>query len=384
MDKFSVRAFHDSFGERPVLMNLSFPHFGKMLIESEDAAQKWEWSVESMIISKGGANNQLFLITHKDQQGWMLYVRDYQVIKEIKRRYPHKKVPPKNLLDTGISLALAAILFLLVAIFGLYMAKDFIADKIVKEIPKKYDKKMGEFFVNNLVSNEETKRFARANSELQKLLAPLFKVAENEAYDFQVYISDKKEINAFALPGGILVFNRGMLEAVDHPEEIAGVAAHEMAHVVKRHSFRQILSSLGTYSLFQFFLGDYSGIMAVFADNGAFLLTRMYSRETEKEADFVGLNYLKKANINPKGLVSFFDKLKFENQRKIEELEKKGIPLSKIDISLISTHPDTDERIAYLQSQISKEISSKEKKYLELNIDLEKFKKLLGYQQKED
>lgn len=384
MVKFNVRAFHDTLGDRPVLMKVSFPNFGKMLLESEEVTQKWEWSVETMLISKGGANNQLYLLTDKEHLGWMLYVRDYDVIKEIKKRYPHKKVPPKNKLDTGLSLAIAAILSLFIVIISLYLAKDMIVDKIVKEIPKNYEKKIGEVFINNFVGSEETRKYSSANKELQNLLAPLFKVADKEGYEFQVFISDKNDINAFALPGGFLVFNRGMLEAIDQPEEILGVAAHEMSHVIKRHTLKQILSTLGTYTLFQVFLGDYSGVIAVFADNGAFLLTRMYSRDAENEADLVGFNYLKEANINPEGLISLFEKLKIQNQKKMEELEKLGVPLNKLDISFLSTHPDTDERIAFLQSLIDKEAKSKKQNYIKINFNLEKIKKLLGYQQRED
>ena len=182
----------------------------------------------------------------------------------------------------------------------------------------------------------------------------MLKLGEKEGYEFQIFIADDKALNAFAVPGGFLIFNRGMLTEVENIEEIYGVAAHEMAHVTRRHTLRQMLSTIGTYALIQAVFGDVSGILAVMADNSAFLLSRMYSREAEEEADKEGLNYLKQIDVNPNGLVSFFEKLKAHHKKQLAELEKQGIPVADLPLSFLSTHPNTDDRISYLQAQIDR------------------------------
>ena len=376
MNKYSVRAFNDTLGDRPVLMNVYFQSLGRLVIESEDATQRWEWTLEPLQVSKGGANNQLFLLTHPTHPGWMLYVRDYNLVREIQQRYPHKKLPRKHLIDSGFSLAVAMVLVIGLSFAGLYAIKDPVVDSLVQHLPKGYEKKMGQFLINYVVTPAEQQKFAEANRELQQMLSPLLQLGENEGYPFQVFIADSKDLNAFALPGGFLIFNRGLLTAADEAEEIFGVAAHEMAHVTQRHSVRQILSTLGTYAVVQIFLGDVSGVIAILAENSAFLLSRMYSREAEQEADQLAYQYLTEAGIHPRGLVTFFEKLKAHNEKLKEELEKKGVPTTDFPMSFLSTHPTTEERIAQLKTKIDSDISTKKINFKKLEVNLP------GFQQK--
>ena len=176
MKKYTVRAFHDSLGDRPVLMTLSFQSLGKILLESEDGEKKYEWSADQLKIERGGASNQLYLFTHNTHPGWMLYVRDYEVIQELKRRHPHKKVPRKVVFDTGVSLALGFVGIIVASLFGLYLLKDPLVDIAVEAIPKSAEKKLGELVVNNLIGFKETKNFAKPTKELQEVLDPLVKV----------------------------------------------------------------------------------------------------------------------------------------------------------------------------------------------------------------
>ncbi|MCB0392777.1 MAG: M48 family metallopeptidase [Bdellovibrionales bacterium] len=384
MKVFTVRVFHESLGDRPVLMNMSFQSLGKLKIESEDSEHKLEWSVDSMLIERGGASNQLYIFSHPSHPGWVLYVRDYQIIKEIKERHPHKDVPRKVVFDSGLSLALGFIAVVVVLLSAFFVFKDPLIDLVVKTIPIEAEEKLGGFVINNLINFREVEKYSEQTKVLQEVLNPLFQLGEKEGYKFKVFIADDKSLNAFALPGGYLVFNRGMLVAADNIEEIFGVAAHEMSHVIKRHTLRQMLSTISTYALVQAVLGDVSGVIAVLADNGAFLLTRMYSRSAEEEADRLGLEYIKKLNINPNGLISFFKKLEEVNKKLIENLEKKGIPVDDKSLNFLSTHPATDDRIAYLKSEIDSIESKRQNDYQNIKFDLKNFQKQLGAIKKED
>ncbi|MCB0357423.1 MAG: M48 family metallopeptidase [Bdellovibrionales bacterium] len=378
MKKYKVRAFHDSLGDRPITMELSLLPNGKLQLAKETGEDKFEWSIDSLKIEKGGANNQLFLFTHLSYPGWVLYIRDNEFIKEFKARYPHKKIPHRNILDSGVSLVITTALLILVTLSLFFVFKDSLVNGVVKMVPIKVEKKLGGIILNNLIGTQQLQKNSTANKELQNLLSPLFALGAAKGYEFNTFIVDDNSLNAFALPGGYLIFNRGMLLAAENVDEIFGVAAHEMSHVVKRHTLKQMVSSLGTYAIVRTFFGDVSGIVAVLADNSTFLLSRVYSRQAEEEADLNALFYLKQLQINPHGLIHFFEKLQKEHDRKIKELEKNGIPGTDLKLNFLSTHPATEDRIAYLLKNIEEQESVGRMSYKTPIFDLQKFKHMLN------
>jgi len=131
----------------------------------------------------------------------------------------------------------------------------------------------------------------------------------------------------------------GLLRAVERPEELAGVLAHEIAHITERHVLRKTIESLGLVLVLQSLFGDTSGILAVASQGSEFLLQQKFSRDFEREADDVGFRYLVTAKIDPKGMVDFFVKLG-------KEAEKAG----STQLGLLATHPPTAERIQRLEA----------------------------------
>ncbi|HKP13126.1 MAG TPA: M48 family metallopeptidase, partial [Blastocatellia bacterium] len=159
---------------------------------------------------------------------------------------------------------------------------------------------------------------------------------------FTIKIIDSPDVNAFALPGGFLYVNSGLLLAADNESEVAGVMAHEIAHVAARHGVEQ--ASKGR--LFQYlsipliFVG---GPVGMIAQNAVNILVPMsflkFSRGAEEEADRLGLQYMWAAGYDPTSMLSFFEKLKAREKKKPGTLEK-----------LFSTHPATGDRIQKAQS----------------------------------
>jgi predicted Zn-dependent protease len=161
---------------------------------------------------------------------------------------------------------------------------------------------------------------------------------------FTIKVLDTEEVNAFALPGGFFFVNSGLILKADNEAELAGVMAHEIAHVAARHGTRQAtkgdLMQIGTIPLI--FMGGWAGYAAY---QGASLAIPMsyltFSRAYEREADYLGLQYMYKSGYDPTAFVDFFEK--------IETLEKKK-PGSVAKV--FSTHPMTDDRIKKAQEEI--------------------------------
>ena len=144
-------------------------------------------------------------------------------------------------------------------------------------------------------------------------------------------------VNAFALPGGIMVFTRGLLVQADSAEEIAGIAAHELGHIAHDHSTRALYRSFAVALLVGVLFGDLTG-GTLAGGLAEWLVNTGYSRDAERDADAFALARLEATGIGTQGLADFFARLK--------EREKDGDgPLAR----MLSTHPATEERLAHIR-----------------------------------
>jgi beta-barrel assembly-enhancing protease len=157
-------------------------------------------------------------------------------------------------------------------------------------------------------------------------------------------INDPKTVNAFATPGGFLYVYTGLLLAADSEAELAGVMAHEAGHVVGRHSARAMVNAYGLQAITQVALGQNPGtaaqIAAQLAGGG---LQLAHGRSEETEADEYGAKYAAGAGFDPRGLITFFEKL--------EKMQGSQPGVMK----WLSTHPTNKDRIAHLQKIISQQ-----------------------------
>jgi predicted Zn-dependent protease len=162
---------------------------------------------------------------------------------------------------------------------------------------------------------------------------------------FTIKVIDSQEVNAFALPGGFLYVNRGLLEAADNEAEVAGVVAHEIAHVAARHGMEQASKGeLFNYlSIPLIFLGGIGGYAIRQGLGLAVPLSFLkFSRGAEKEADRLGAQYMWASGYDPNALITFFEKLQAKNKKKPGTLSK-----------LFSTHPMTGDRITEVRELIA-------------------------------
>ena len=140
-----------------------------------------------------------------------------------------------------------------------------------------------------------------------------------------------------------MVVTTRLLEMAERPEEIAGVVAHEVAHVTEKHGFRQIIASAGPFLIFRVFLGGgSSGVLPVLGEGSELLVRQSFSQEFELEADEIGWQSLVAAHIDPRGLAEMLGKLEAEDQKKHAAGTK---------MNAFSSHPATEKRIRRLDAK---------------------------------
>ncbi len=203
----------------------------------------------------------------------------------------------------------------------------------VKMLPRSADEQLGKLAIENmdLQGTELSDPVLKQGVDtIMKRLAP----SKVNGFTFQPRVVDASIVNAFALPGGPMVVYTGLIRAAESPEQLAGVLAHEMAHVTRRHGMQRVAQSLGVVAGIQLFFGDVSGVAAVAVEVLRQGAVNSYSRDQEHEADMDAVETLARAKIDPGALADFF-----------AILEKREGNLPSL-VSWLGTHPDMKQRIA--------------------------------------
>jgi Zn-dependent protease with chaperone function len=251
-------------------------------------------------------------------------------------------------------------------LFFLYGAPT-LAEGLAKSIPKKYESSIGENF------RETYLKFLTIDSVKTVHMQSFYNNLEYKSeYDISIVVVASDMINAFALPGGSIVVYSGILALIENETELAALLAHEVSHINGRHSLRLISRELSIYILLASLTGDVGGFSAVLIENSDMISSLSFSRKFEKEADLKGFELMVDAQVNPKGMVSLFEKLAGVTDAVENKIVKKlmldstltklpfdsttiwhDIPWQKAS-ALLSTHPVPKDRINYLKEEILK------------------------------
>ena len=240
---------------------------------------------------------------------------------------------------TRVRLTLLAALGMIGLITVLYLwGIPAMAAIVASRVPVSWEERLGRAVLDHLASPRkrcaDPARLRVIDGIIARLIAPL----SGPPYTIRVTVVNERGVNAFAAPGGYIVLLRGLVERTQTAEELAGVLAHELQHIVRRHATRALLQHASTGLLLIAVTGDASGAMAYGLEGARVLGTLEYSRRNEEEADAEGMRMLLAARIDPAGMISFLDSLGRE--------ERKAPGL----LRYLSTHPGARDRLERLKS----------------------------------
>jgi predicted Zn-dependent protease len=228
-----------------------------------------------------------------------------------------------------------------VIVLALNFASRWTMNFLVGNVPVSWESSLSDSILEDIqpqlkvVENPELLAAVKSASE------PLLRRLPSNGYKFEFRLLDDPLPNAFALPGGRIYVNTGLLRTASRPEEIAGVLAHEIAHVTQRHGLRQVISSAGPYYVLRIFISDRRGFLSTISSGSQFLVQQSFSRDFEREADDIGWRYLVAADIDPRGLREFLQRLLSDPILRI---------LDSSSVRVLSSHPPTAERVEHLDS----------------------------------
>ncbi len=199
------------------------------------------------------------------------------------------------------SVAAGAVLY----VWGIPAAAGLIAARV----PVSWEEQLGQAAVEQIIASKRRCVDQEREQAIGEIVKRLLDSRPKAPYTFRVIVVDDWTVNAFAVPGGQVVLLRGLLERARTPEELAGVLAHELQHVLQRHATRLLLQHASTGLLLVAISGDLTGAMAYGIESARVLGTLRYSRYLENEADVEGLRMLLAADVDPRGMIAFFETL---------------------------------------------------------------------------
>ena len=255
------------------------------------------------------------------------------VFTETLRRGPQRSA---SWLTPTAATIIAGTLALLVALIagGLYLLFRVAPALLTEIVPVSWEERLGRATVAQMVPEPARCVDPQLTSTMDRIVRLL--EPPDSPYRFHVIVADDPAVNAFAAPGGWIVINRGLLRKSRTPEEVAAVMAHEMQHVLQRHTTNGIMRQLSWRAAFALLIGDAGAAGDLLYAAGA-LRELGYQREDEDAADREGLRLLREARIDPHAMTSMLAML---------EKESEGMPQPLV---YLATHPNTAERRARME-----------------------------------
>ena len=211
---------------------------------------------------------------------------------------------------------------------------------------------MGRSIIREVEKEYEPVEDPLIQKRVEDIGAKIVSVCDRKEIDYHFKVLETDEVNAFALPGGFVYVNKGLIDRVSNDDELAGVLGHEVAHIVARHSIKKLQAYQG-YSLLRLLIAvaptSGKGAVGAAADVAFAEILSGYSREDELLADELGARYTKLSGYDPQGMIDFLEKLEDIHRRK---------PLQPR--SYFKTHPYVPDRIRVVKQELGQKMDFKD------------------------
>lgn len=315
------------------LVSFTLDPFGVHFEAPAPSAVAWQ----ALSWRRGGFNNSQLLLEWQDDAGhYSLSVADSAVQQALLphlhagRRESKQHVPGTRRwigVLVGVFVGLPLMLVVL-----LYIQSGPLSEWAVSKIPIETEKKLG---AQAFAQYRLGAPLMEQHPALPMLRELGQRLTRGSAYQYEIHVARDASVNAFAMPGGYIVFHTALLEKAGRVEEVAGVLAHEIQHVELRHGLRGMVHAAGWRIALTLLMGDTGGTVAAsLVEN---LGNLRFSRAQETEADLRGVTALVASDIDPRGMAEFFRKLAKEGN---------GVP------ALLSSHPASEERFAAVEKAV--------------------------------
>jgi predicted Zn-dependent protease len=297
------------------------------------------WPYDAIRLTQGLYQGEQVRLEHGAPIAEVLFVSDPAFLSDLRASAPRlasRVHDParraRRIMWTALATAASVVMVIAVFRWGL----PAFATLAARWVPVSWEVRLGDAVVEHLAPAARRCDDPTLQWRLDELVTVL--TADTPSpYTFRVSVVDDDTLNAFAAPGGRIVILTGLLKRTNRPEELAGVLAHEIQHIVRRHSTRAILHHASAGVLVAALAGDVSGVAAFGLDAARNLGLLRYSRSNEDEADEAGMRMILAAGIDPGGMIAFYGVLADEGA---------AVPRS---VTYLSTHPATADRVERLR-----------------------------------
>ncbi len=293
------------------LARLSIDEVEQTLVISRVGFAKIDWPLADIRLVPDQAGRDQIALRLRDDQTARLLLNGNLILARLPNARKRAPVANRGRLFAWAVAAIASVALIITVLV------PTMADQLAEYIPPAGERALGETTLGQIRSAldesglDQQVPFCEAETGLAALEKMRARLATNmpDGQELSVHVLDHQMLNAFALPGGYIVFFKGLIDAAESPEEVAAVFAHEIGHVVSRDPTRHALRSAGSIGVLGLLFGDFAGGAIVL-----FLTERLiqasYSREAEAAADVFAHELLLNSGIDPSSLGVFFERLR--------------------------------------------------------------------------
>lgn len=300
-----------------------------LVVEVEGGRQSELWHYRALHAPQRLPADGGLRVTTAQRPDAQLVVGSTEFRDELLRLLPRYGGPGRWRRHKGeILLVTAIVLFVAAAL----VAIPRFARPLAEVMPASWEDKLGEAFERHVIRDYRVCDAEAGTAALDKMLKAL---PYEKRYDgnVSVRVVAHPMVNAFAAPGGRIVLMRGLIKKARSPDEVAGILAHELGHVVEHHPTANAIRVLGVMTLLDVIMGDSATVLESLSQAGGMLLLFAQNRRDEARADAIALELLAEAGIDSAGLADFFARL---DRRKTGDEDSV--------FSYLSTHPLTASR----------------------------------------